>query len=104
MVRSVEEAATERKAYVDRMRASFYSQEPDRGREQGQEGEPNYSSLGIRTAIAVLIFAAFVYCDQKQITFHQYKTEDVWKQIAWNPLPLEELEDAIKISLESNGK
>ena len=104
MVRSMEEAASKRRAYVDQMRASFYSQEPGKAGSQGQEEEYTYSSLGIRTAIAVLIFAAFVYCDQKQVTFHQYKAEDVWKQIAWNPLPLEELEDAIKIALESNGK
>lgn len=50
--------------------------------------------------IAVLIFAAFVYCDRKQITFQQYKTQDVWKQLEWNPLPLEELEEVFHVGME----
>ena len=109
----MEETVAERRAYVDQIRASFYPEEAERektGRtsfwkssaslEHQEEGEAGYSSLGIRTIIACLIFAAFVYCHQKQISFHQYKAKDVWKQIEWNPLPLEELQETIKISFK----
>ncbi len=113
MTKQMEETAAERRAYVDQIRASFYPEEADRGKtgrtafrkglasvDNSQEGEAGYSSLGIRTIIACLIFAVFVYCDQKQISFHQYKAKDVWKQIEWNPLPLEELQETIKISFK----
>ena len=109
----MEETVAERRAYVDQIRASFYPEESGSAQtgksafwknssfseNQEGEGEAKYSTLGIRTLIACLIFAAFVYCDQKEITFHQYKTKDVWKQIEWNPLPFEELQETIKISL-----
>ena len=116
MTKQLEETVAQRRAYVDEIRASFYPEAQEKqGREsyrknsssagdQGQEGELRYSSLGIRTVIAVLIFAVFVYCDQKQISFRQYTAEDLVKQIEWNPLPTEELEDMIKISLKSKGK
>ncbi len=114
MARQIEETVAQRRAYVDQIRATFYPEGPEgakAGKEpfqrsravpQGQEGEPKYSSLGIRTLVACFIFAAFVYCDKKQITFHEYQAADVWKQIEWNPLPLEELEETIKISLKSS--
>ena len=116
MARQIEETVAQRRAYVDQIRATFYPEEPSRvktgkepsqrsfafSQERGQEGEPKYSSIGIRTLVACLIFAAFVYCDKKQVTFRQYQTADVWKQIEWNPLPLEELEETLKISLKSS--
>ena len=115
MARQIEETVAQRRAYVDQIRATFYPEEPSRGntgkepfqrnapysQEQGQEGGAKYSSLGIRTLVAVLLFAAFIYCDKKQVSFYQYKTADVWKQIEWNPLPLEELEETIKMSIKS---
>lgn len=118
MTKQMEETVAQRRAYVEQIRSSFYpeAQKKDKpgrepywrnssfSRQQGQEGELRYSSLGLRTVIAMLIFAAFVYCDQKQIAFHQYKAQDLIKQIEWNPLPTEELEDMIKISLKSKGK
>ena len=108
MIKSMEETVTERRDYVDRIRESFYREVPDRrkggaARENPQE-EIHFSSLGLRTMIAVLIFAAFVYCDQKQITFQQYKTQDVWEQLEWNPLPVEELEEVLHISMEAGSK
>lgn len=116
MAKQIEETVAQRRAYVDQIRAAFYPEEPSRrnagkepfqrnsgySKEQGQEGEAKYSSLGIRTLVACLIFAAFVYCDKKQVTFLQYDTKDVWKQMEWNPLPLKELEETIKISIKSS--
>ena len=46
--------------------------------------------------IAVLLFAAFIYCDQEKITFQGFGTQDLIKQIKWNPLPTEELEKLLK--------
>ena len=116
MTKQMEETVAQRRAYVDQIRSSFYPEAQEKqGREpywrissspgeQGREGELKYSSLGLRTVIALLFFAAFVYCDQKQIAFYQYKAQDLIQQIEWNPLPTEELENMIKISLKSKGK
>jgi hypothetical protein len=113
MTKQIQETVAQRRAYVDEIRSSFYPDHPEKqGKEsfrryssfsEEQEGEMKYSSLGIRTVIAILIFAVYIYCDQRQITFHQYQTRDVLKQIEWNPLPTEELEDMIKISLKSKA-
>lgn len=117
MIKSMQEAATERRDYVNQIRASFYPPETNKTKyassysQQGrtlseratEEGEIKFSSLGLRTMIAILIFAAFVYCDKEQITFHQYKTQDILKQIEWNPLPTDEIENILKISLKSSN-
>ncbi|EOT27772.1 hypothetical protein C805_01880 [Eubacterium sp. 14-2] len=104
MTKSMNETVAERRDYVNRIRESFYREDSDRrkGAPAGEERqeEIHFSSLGLRTMIAVLIFAAFVYCDRKQITFQQYKTQDVWKQLEWNPLPLEELEEVFHVGME----
>lgn len=111
MVKSMEETAAERIEYINEIRASFQNptQNPsassmDDSRQQGlhakyqeETASSGFSGLGFRTLIAVLLFAAFVYCDQKKITFQEYETKDVISQIEWNPLPLEELEDIISI-------
>lgn len=102
MIRPLEETVAERRDYVNRIRESFYPREErevrygDRkrnsysGAEEEREGEFKYSSLGIRTLIAVLLFAAFVYCDKEQISVAHYQTKDLYQQMEWNPLPLNE--------------
>ena len=35
----------------------------------------------IRILISVLIFAAFIYCDQTQVKINGYTTKDIYKQI-----------------------
>lgn len=102
MIKPLEETAAERRDYVNQIRESFYSGQGEasergtrsklsssEGREE--EGEVGISSLGIRTVIAIVIFVIFVYCDKEQITFHDYKTQDLYTQIEWNPLPIQEL-------------
>lgn len=49
------------------------------------------STLGIRTIIAILFFAAFVYCDREEITFHNFSTKEIFSQIEWNPLPIDDI-------------
>ena len=97
MVKSLEESAAERRSYIEQARAAF--QNPVQGRDQEyQKEEPvvSYSTFGIRIVIAVLLFAAFIYCDQEKITFQCFGTKDLIKQIEWNPLPTEELEKLLK--------
>ena len=99
MTKSFEETAAERREYVDHVRASFY--EPTTGQGggspyrygTGQERELPSGAFGFgaKLIVAILIFAAFVYCDQKNITFQTYGTEEVARQIEWNPLPVGQL-------------
>lgn len=97
MVKSLEESAAERRSYIEQARAAF--QNPQQERNQGYQREEavvSYSTLGIRIVIAILLFAAFIYCDQEKITFQGFGTQDLIKQIEWNPLPTEELEKLLK--------
>ncbi len=96
MEKSLDEAAAERRDYVEQVRASFY--EPSAGRSMGgayrygagQESEfpPLAFGFGARLVVAILLFAAFVYCDQNSITFQTYGTADIVQQIEWDPLPV----------------
>lgn len=111
MVKSIEETAAERRAYVNQIRASFQNPAQNisantlnnarrqEGIEEYQEEKVSsgFSGLGFRTIIAILLFAAFVYCDQEKITFQKYETKDIISQIEWNPLPLDELKEIVKI-------
>lgn len=97
MVKSLEESAAERRSYIEQARAAF--QNPVQERNQGYQREEavvSYSTLGIRIVIAILLFAAFIYCDQEKITFQGFGTQDLIKQIEWNPLPTKELEKLLK--------
>ncbi|MCI8484056.1 MAG: hypothetical protein HFH41_06920 [Lachnospiraceae bacterium] len=110
MIRPLEETVAERRDYVNRIRESFYPREErelkygDRRSkssfEEEREGELKYSSLGIRTLIAILLFAAFVYCDKEQIRVAHYQTKDLYKQIEWNPLPLEKWKQLLEKKTE----
>lgn len=111
MERTIEETAAERRAYVNQIRASFQNQAQGMSAnevhnvkhreqisaEQGDTMPSVFSGLGFRTILAILLFAAFVYCDQEKITFQQYETKDVISQIEWDPLPLDELKEVISI-------
>ena len=102
MTKSLEEAATERRDYVDQVRASFYEPAAERGSLAYQYGERQEtgvlaagSGCGIRLVVAALLFAAFVYCDQKGITFQTYGATDVVKQVEWNPLPVDKIVEMV---------
>lgn len=105
MEKSFEEAAAERRDYVDQVRASFYEPSAERSWSSsssyrygaGQETalQAGASGFGIRLVIAILLFAGFVYCDQKNITFHSYGAADVVKQMEWNPLPVEQFVEMV---------
>ncbi len=99
MEKPLQQTVEERRAYVDQIRSSFktenstpvshyssYGTMPEQ-----TEEEPASSTIGIRTIIAVLIFAAFVYCDKEKITYQDYSTQEVFSQIEWNPLPIDEI-------------
>lgn len=94
----------ERRAYINQVRASFQASGSQAALHNASgfpvamdssgeetEGDALTSTLGIRTIIAILIFAAFVYCDQEKITYRDYTTQEVFSQIEWNPLPVEEM-------------
>ena len=104
MEKSFEEAAAERRDYVDQVRASFYEPSAERSWSSssycygaGQEAglQAGASGFGIRLVIAILLFAGFGYCDQKNITFHTYGAADVVKQMEWNPLPVEQFVEMV---------
>ena len=99
MEKSFEETARERRAYIQQIRSSF---EPNgsvsanygpvyRTQTESVEEKNVSSTFGIRVIIAILIFAAFVYCDKENITYHNISTKEVFSQIEWNPLPLDEI-------------
>lgn len=100
----IHQTPEERRAYINQVRASFQTSGsqaaihnsngfPAAVDGSGMKHNEEYpsSTLGIRTLIAILVFAAFVYCDQEKITYHDYGTREVFSQIEWNPLPIEEI-------------
>lgn len=98
MEKSIDQTVEERRAYVKKIRASFQNHEQRSNTYTHQEedskeaAEYSHSTLGIRTIVALLLFAAFVYCDQEKLSFQQYQTTDVFSQIEWNPLPIGNLD------------
>lgn len=104
MNKSFEQAAQERKDYIRQIRASFETNYPvspspvktyDAVAEIPEE-KTTSSTLGIRTTIAIFIFAVFVYCDKENVTYQNYTTEEVFSQIEWNPLPTEDIEKYVQ--------
>lgn len=104
MARTFEEAAEERKSYVEQVRASFYGNAMEGGkaigaRQYGEQQEDvlegKNSSFGIRLLLAILLFAGFVYCDQENITFQGYGAKDIVQQIEWNPLPIDDVVELV---------
>lgn len=103
MEKSLQQTVEERRAYVNQIRSSFQTDNPAAGHYsfydtmgEQEENTQSASTLGIRTVIAILIFAAFVYCDKENITYHNYSTKEVFSQIEWNPLPMEEIEEYVQ--------
>lgn len=108
MAKSLEETAAGRRDYVDQVRASFYGPDAERGGLSCQYGERQETGalagrggFGFRLAAAVLLFAAFVYCDQKGVTFQAYGTADVVKQMEWNPLPVDKIVEMVMAQPDS---
>lgn len=107
MEKSLQQTVEERRAYINSIRSSFNTQEVNSSSSAGlysrfdtmaedTNAEPMPNTLGIRTIIAILIFAVFVYCDKEKITFQDYSIEEVFSQIEWNPLPTEEIEEYVQ--------
>lgn len=97
MVKSLEETVAERRNYVEQARASFQSAAMEQPQTNSlEDSDLKFSTLGIRIVIALLLFAAFVYCDQEKITFQGYGVQDVIQQLEWNPLPTETLENLLE--------
>lgn len=108
MIKSIEETVEERRNYVNQIKESF-RQSPQENSGNEIYGRRDYdesgnvvtevtSSFGFRALIAVLLFAAFVYCDRENITFQNYGTKDIVSQMEWELLPVDELQDVIKIT------
>ncbi len=99
MEKSFEQTAQERRAYIQQIRSSFETNDSvslNRSRsydtfEESSEEREVPSTFGIRTVIAILVFAAFIYCDKEEITYHNFSTKEVFSQIEWNPLPLDNI-------------
>ena len=75
-----------RRAYVQRVRQSF--DQPGRKyefeKEQAATEQENddFLFIKIRFLIAVLIFAAYVFCDQTGTMIYQFSTDEVAEKIA----------------------
>lgn len=82
------EEVNARKAYIQNVRKSFDS--PNRNyeweKEYNTKGEATdgFSFFKMRLLIAVLIFAAYVLCDQTNTMVYEYSTKDVVQKIAEN--------------------
>lgn len=96
MDKSMEQTVEERRAYVNQIRSSFQT-EPNHPQAHyslygtlADQDSPSgvTSTFGLRAIIAILIFAAFVYCDKEHLTYQNYSTKEVYSQIEWNPLPI----------------
>lgn len=96
MEKSFEESARKRRSYVAQARAAFEKQTQPYTREndQTEQDQRTSSTLGIRIIIALFLFACFVYFDQEKMSFQGIDAGRVVRQIEWNPLPTEKLEDA----------
>ena len=75
----------ERQKQISEIKASF----PDTGK-FGASGRTSVTTekegiefrfSKVRLLIAVLIFAAFVYCDQSQLKFREYTTKEIYEKI-----------------------
>lgn len=98
MDKSMYQTVEERRAYINQVRASF--QTPNTAAAPGYYGEfepeqitaaPTASTLGFRTIIAILVFAAFVYCDKENITYRNFSAEEVFAQIESNWISLDKI-------------
>lgn len=95
---NLEERARERKNHIEQARAAFHNQEQEASRtsqtEQAeQESSSGTSTLGIRLVIAAFLFACFVYFEQEDITFLGVDSQAIVKQMEWNAVPEEKLEE-----------
>ncbi|MFP3155501.1 hypothetical protein LQZ18_13940 [Lachnospiraceae bacterium ZAX-1] len=75
----------ERRRYVDEVRASFGTQQMqdqniDFGEQEIEYGI-NTGIFKLKAFIAIVIFAAFVYCDQLNIDIYKYKTDIIVERI-----------------------
>lgn len=95
---NLEERAIERRKHIEQMRAAFYNQEQkdaqaSQPEQAAQESTVGTSTLGIRIVIAAFLFACFVYFEQENITFWGLNAQEIVRQVEWNPLPTEKLEE-----------
>lgn len=75
----------ERKRYINEIKASFQNPEhSDRYRDfsnTSYEERPGIFSFKFRILFAILLFTAFIYCDQTKIQVAGYTTQDVYEII-----------------------
>ena len=75
-----------RKAYIQKVRKSFDSPERSYEFEKGNntkgEAEEGFSFFKIRLLVAVLLFAAYVFCDRTGTFLYGYSAKDVAEEIA----------------------
>lgn len=76
------EQIDERKAYVQKVRASFANQEADWTQPLPKEERPALASpiLVISILFSFFLFLLFVYCDVSQIKIFNYSTEEIVTQ------------------------
>lgn len=78
----------ERKRYINEIKASFQNPEhSERYRDfsdTSSEERPGIFSFKFRMLLAILLFTAFIYCDQTKMQVGEYKTQDVYEIIQEN--------------------
>lgn len=107
MVKSLEESARERRNYIEQARAAFHNQEQgytQASQPDQEESAVRASTLGVRLVIAAFLFACFVYFEQEKITFFGVDTQEIVRQLEWNPLPTEKLEEILGDVTVSRGQ
>lgn len=82
----------ERRRYVNEIKASF-SDPSKSGQYADVSGEAEHQPTDaaaffkLRLLIAAAIFAAFVYCDQKQVRIHTYNTDQICEYLTQTVSP-----------------
>lgn len=109
MVKSLEERAIERKQHIEQARAAFHNQEQNIDKtahveQMEQESTAGTSTLGIRIVIAAFLFACFVYVEQEHITFLGVDAQEIVKQVEWDAVPAEKLEELFGEITVTKGK
>lgn len=97
MAKTLEERALERRHQIEQARAAFHNQESGyqapQPKQEEQESAAVTSTLGIRIVIAAFLFACFVYFEQEHITFMGVDAQEIVRQVEWNAVPEEKLEE-----------
>ena len=88
----------ERRQYIDQVRASFGSNQPQKNDMEMDIEEQSNIGLGffkLKLFLAFVLFVSFIYCDHFKIEVYNIKTTDIIKEIE-STIPVENVIQTFK--------